>query len=139
MVYVKPSPERDAEIQARYRAGEDVWDIADRYGLSDQRIKQIVRPAVPAMDKWREYRLRDDAIMGWYLTGMSTSEIGERYGICRGRVWQIMEMHRMREGWRKQRKPPKRVLARALPPQGLDMKPGAIWHTWYLDPNRRTE
>ena len=39
----KPKPKRNAEIRARYATGETVPELANAYGISEQRIHQILR------------------------------------------------------------------------------------------------
>jgi hypothetical protein len=136
---MKPSQQRDTSIITLYRDGKGLQYIARLYDLGVARIRQIVGIVVTQdfFERQRENRLRADAMVCWYRTGMTMREIGERYGLSRGRVHQIIAKHNRRERWRQENKPPKKVLARALPPQGLTLKPGAIWHTWYLDPSRR--
>jgi Mor family transcriptional regulator len=36
-------PDRNAEIMARYEAGETDASLAEAYGISEQRVNQIVR------------------------------------------------------------------------------------------------
>jgi transposase len=133
------NPQRDADIVWLYRDGVTDEELSRLYGVGAGRIMQIVNDHTPEYmrrpDKFREYRLRAQAMAAWRRNGMTYRQIGQRYGISAGRANQIVMLEELREIWK--RKPPKRVLARALAPPGLEMKPGAIWHTWYLDPTRR--
>jgi Mor family transcriptional regulator len=38
-----PQHERNAEIRARYRAGESLHTLAENFGISEQRVYQIVQ------------------------------------------------------------------------------------------------
>ncbi len=40
---VPTKTERNAEIQARYERGETVGALATRFGISEQRVSQIIR------------------------------------------------------------------------------------------------
>jgi len=134
------NPYRDAEIIAQYRDGVPAEEIAKWAGVGPGRVMQIVIKHDPVWDQrelWGEYRLRAMAMLAWRRNGMTYRQIGKRYGISAGRANQIVCLEELRETWRAKRKPPKRVLARAIPALDLEMKPGAVWHTWYLDPTRR--
>lgn len=131
------NPERDREIIALADSGVPLEDIARRFRIGFARVRQIIYRDIPvALDLSRKAQLRAETMAAWHKTGMTYKAIGERYGITGCRVSQCIAKHERRL-YREQKHGPKPKVRRIATVTGLEMKPGAIWHTWYLDPSRR--
>ncbi len=80
---------RNSEICMEYQAGVAVCDLAEKYGKTQTRIRQILKPV--REPKWKKKPLEVYAkIVEMWRSGMSGAAIGREVGLSRERVRQIL-------------------------------------------------
>lgn len=80
----------DAEIAARYDAGESVLPIAEAYGVSTPVIYRILREQGRALRVPRITPEQRDAVVALYQTGISDTAVAERLGVSRTTVRKVV-------------------------------------------------
>ncbi|MBE4790334.1 helix-turn-helix domain-containing protein [Streptomyces caniscabiei] len=80
----------DAEITARYDAGESVLPIAEAYGVSTPVIYRILREQGRTLRLPRTTPQQRDAVVALYQTGLSDTEVAKRLGLSRTTVRKIV-------------------------------------------------
>lgn len=87
-----PKTERNAAIVAEYERGNDMSAIAERHGISRQRVWQVLRREGVTMRTLGKAALaeRNAVIIAALQAGEKRRAIAARYGISRQRVSQIV-------------------------------------------------
>jgi DNA-binding CsgD family transcriptional regulator len=83
---------RDRRIAGEYLDGCSITRLAIKYGLTENRISQILVADGARQRKWRKMRPENrKLIFRLFKKGLSKAEIGRQVGVSRERVRQILE------------------------------------------------
>lgn len=80
----------DAEIAARYDAGESVVHIAKSYAVSTPVVYRILREQRRALRRPRITSEQRDAVITLYRTGLSDAAVAEQLGVARTTVRKVV-------------------------------------------------
>ena len=85
--------ERNQAIEAAYRAGSTMHDLARQYGISRQRVQQIleVRQVSPRSVGPRRKLLDEDRMVALYETGGTLRDVAELCGCSSTTVAAVLE------------------------------------------------
>lgn len=94
--------ERNADIVCRFRAGETLQAIGDRYGVTRERVRQItIRYGAEArrVTQGRAAAARLEKIRAALAGGATARETGESLGINQANLWRIMNDAGIKPRW----------------------------------------
>lgn len=83
---------RDEKVVRDYKQGYTMKRLAQKYGLTENRISQILTASGAREPKWR--KMSDEkkrTIFQLQRKGLSKAEIGRQVGVSRERVRQILQ------------------------------------------------
>ena len=83
---------RDEKVVRDYKQGYTMKRLAQKYGLTENRISQILTASGARQPKWRKMSAeKKKAIFQLQRKGLSKAEIGRQVGVSRERVRQILQ------------------------------------------------
>ena len=83
---------RNGKVVEDYRSGGSIRDLADKYGVTEGRISQILVEEGARLPRWSRMTSRQRRmIYKLDRKGLSKSEIGRQVGVSRTRVRQILQ------------------------------------------------
>ncbi|MEA2064109.1 MAG: hypothetical protein U9P14_10455 [Gemmatimonadota bacterium] len=83
---------RDDQVLNDYNQGKSTKELAVKYGLTENRISQILTARGARKPKWRKMsKEKRSVIFQLEKRGFSKAEIGRRIGVSRERVRQMLQ------------------------------------------------
>ena len=83
---------RDEKVVRDYQQGYAIRRLAQKYGLTENRISQILTASGARQPKWRKMSAeKRKTIFQLQRKGLSKAEIGRQIGVSRERVRQILQ------------------------------------------------
>jgi DNA-directed RNA polymerase sigma subunit (sigma70/sigma32) len=82
---------RTERMCAAFRSGRTPLEVAEKFGVSENRVRQVLNAAGARRPRWRKMsRETRKEVFRLRSQGLSKAEIGRRVGVSRERVRQIL-------------------------------------------------